>query len=144
MHGATIKMSLKSHIPCRPPNQTQWPPNYQHMTYNSPIKNTFWAGQGAVPSQYSGSRSKSESPPFFRTVYIPMRHFSIGGLPRPRNYPVIKLFQCSTYRVHGPSRNSDSLRRTLNNACGNKVTNNFDRRLTLTCFTSCVNRSASQ
>ena len=141
--AAAPELSLKSYIPCRPPNHTLWLSHYQHMTYNSHIKNTFSAGlidhrvQGVVPSEYSGSRSKSESlSPIFCTVYIPMRHVSIRGLPRPRNYPVIKLIQCSTYGVHGPSRNAASSLRTLNNACGNKVTTNCDRRPTFTCFTT--------
>jgi hypothetical protein len=67
--AAAPELSLKSFIPCRPPNHTPWLSHYQHTTYNSDIKYAFSAGlsdhlvQGVVPSEYSGSRSKSESLP---------------------------------------------------------------------------------
>jgi hypothetical protein len=133
-------------MPCRPPNQTLFDCPTNTRLYNSHIKNTFSAGlmyrrlQGVVSSEYYDSGSKSESlTAILCKVYIPLRHVSIRGLPRPSKYPVKggekKLLQCSTYRVHGPSRNAFSLRK-LNDCCCREVTTNNDRRLTLACITT--------
>lgn len=58
--------------------------------------------QGVVSSEYYDSGSKSESlTAILCKVYIPLRHVSIRGLPRPSKYP-----------VKGGKKNCYSVRRT--------------------------------